>query len=228
MTSNLQRLARVARKIEPLLGDVVFVGGAVIELYITRPVTEKVRPTKDIDVICQVSSLGEYRRLGKRLEELGFGQSAAEADPIFRWRSEDDILDVLPDDETVLGSTNPWFAPGLEHTQRVRLADDLEIRILSGPYLLATKLKAYGDRGKADPHMSEDLEDVVVLVAGRPEIVEEVAGAAEDLKDWLREHLDDAFPDEMIGEYVAAHLPSRNTPGLGDVVTARIARLRAG
>jgi predicted RNA-binding protein with PUA domain len=54
MRSNLPLLERIARKIEPLLHEVVFVGGATTELFFTSPAAVRVRMTQDADVICDV------------------------------------------------------------------------------------------------------------------------------------------------------------------------------
>ena len=47
--TNLEMLAHIARGLGDLKDEVVFVGGATIELYITDPGAPKVRPTDDVD-----------------------------------------------------------------------------------------------------------------------------------------------------------------------------------
>lgn len=42
----------------------MFGGDAVLELYLTRPVSERIRPTDDTDVICEVSGRAGYRLMG--------------------------------------------------------------------------------------------------------------------------------------------------------------------
>jgi len=226
MSSNLELLARVARKIEPLLSEVAFVGGAVIELYITSPVSEKIRPTRDTDVVCQVAGKLDYLKLGRRLEVLGFQQSALENDPPHRWRSDGDIVDLLPTGQTILGFGNRWYEPGLAHAEQHAIADDLVIKLLPPPYLLATKLEAYWDRGEADPYGSEDFEDVVVLIGNRPELVEEVLRADPEVREWIQERIAELFPDDQMAEYLSAHLPVNTNPGLLELVSLRVRRLR--
>jgi len=133
MSPNIELLSRVARRLAPLLTEIAFVGGSVMELYVTSPVSEKVRPTADTDVVCEVTSRGEYRALGDRLQALGFGQSALHNDPPYRWRCDGDRLDVLPSDESVLGFSNPWFKPGLEHAVPHSLATGNRIRGAADP-----------------------------------------------------------------------------------------------
>jgi hypothetical protein len=52
MRSNLPLLTGVARRLEPLLSELVFVGGATTELFFTSPAASEVRMTRDADVIC--------------------------------------------------------------------------------------------------------------------------------------------------------------------------------
>ncbi len=52
---NLQLLEAAARVLEPLLDEVVFVGGCVTGLLITDPAAAGMRPTTDVDVIGSVS-----------------------------------------------------------------------------------------------------------------------------------------------------------------------------
>ena len=53
---NLQLLEAAARLLEPLLDDVVFVGGCVTGLLTTDPDVAGMRPTTDVDVIAEVYS----------------------------------------------------------------------------------------------------------------------------------------------------------------------------
>ena len=49
------------------------------------------------------------------------------------------------------------------------------MRIVTPPLFIATKLEAFHGRGANDIAASHDLEDIVTLVDGRPEIVPEIA-----------------------------------------------------
>lgn len=227
MSSNRELLVRTVRKIEPLLDRLVFVGGAVVELYFTDPASDRVRPTTDTDCLCKVTSYTEYHRLGDRLRELSFRQSLRDADPPFRWRSGDDVLDVMPSDPSVLGFSNPWYDAALEDTRSTEIADGLEIRVPAPPVLLATKLAAHEDRGADDPMTSADLEDVIALLANRPELVDEVEAADRELREWIGRRVARFLPSEQAGELIAAFLPeTRQVPGLRSKVTNRLAELR--
>lgn len=216
MSSNLPLLQGIARQIEPLLQELVFVGGATTELFFTSTAASRIRITRDADVICEVTGRVEYHRLGERLRQLGFREDTSPEAPMCRWRSEAGILDVMPTHEAILGFSNPWYEYGIRTAQSARIASDLVIQTVTPPIFLATKLAAFEGRGEGDLLGSHDIEDVVNVVASRPEIVDEVAHEAPDLRHWIgtrvREHLIDN-PDAE--DAIIGNLPdARHVPGL--------------
>ena len=72
----------------------------------------------------------------------------------------------------------------MEASTTHQLLRDLEIRAVTAPYFLATKIEAFKGRGRGDFLESHDLEDLIFVIDGRSTIVEEVR--AEKL---LREYL---------------------------------------
>lgn len=55
----------------------------------------------------------------------------------------------------------------------------------TGPFFLATKIEAYYSRGGDDFMASHDMEDIVTLLDGRPELGEGIKAAAEDVRSFL-------------------------------------------
>jgi hypothetical protein len=68
---------------------------------------------------------------------------------------------------------------------RFPLPSGRTLRCVSAPYLLATKIEAFRGRGNADYYASADLEDLVALLNGRPEIVDELTTASPELRAFL-------------------------------------------
>ena len=58
-------------------------------------------------------------------------------------------LDVMPTDRSVLGFSNRWYTPALRSAVTV-LVDDLELRAVTAPYFIGTKLEAFRGRGEGD------------------------------------------------------------------------------
>ena len=199
---NLAQLVAAAAQLKPLLDQIVFVGGCATGLLLTDPAAAPVRATIDVDAIIEVASYTEFVSIEQKLRELGFRQPVADV-PICRWVSGSVILDLMPTDPSILGFGNRWYRAAFENSQKIQVADHA-IRLIAAPYFLATKLEAFHGRGKTDYRMSRDLEDVVTVIDGRPELVEEVRHSEPGLQHYLSHELGalmsssdfrDALPD---------------------------------
>ena len=179
----LYMLETVAEAIGDDLRDrLVFVGGCTTALFITDPITlEDVRLTNDVDLIVDLAGYGEWIELEEQLFGKGFTISPQD-EVICRMRLGELIVDFMPDDERILGFSNRWYAQGIETAVSHPLTGELEIKHLTAPLFIATKLEAYRGRGGDDPLGSHDLEDVVIVVDGREELLAEVQGADEDVR----------------------------------------------
>lgn len=186
---NLALLSSAAGMLKPLLDELVFVGGCTTGLLITDEAAAAVRPTKDVDVVTELSSYVSYLQLSDRLRQLGFREDTSEGAPVCRWRVEDLILDVMPDDEGTLGFTNRWYKQVLQTSDRQQIADELVIRVVNAPYFVGTKLEAFKGRGEGDFQASHDLEDLISVVDGRSTIVDEIRSAEPDLANYVRSEI---------------------------------------
>lgn len=183
--SNLDLLIHAARLLKPLLGDLVFVGGCATSLLITDTAAADVRPTFDVDAIAEITSYAEYTVFSEKLRNLGFAEDMSEDAPICRWRQATTSLDVMPLDEKILGFSNRWYKPAMQAAQERDLEKDLRIRIVTAVYFCATKFEAFHGRGKDDFSASHDLEDLIAVIDGRPELVQEVAAASDDVQSYI-------------------------------------------
>ena len=165
MNPNLEILSATVHRLGPLVDSMVFLGGCATGLLLTDPAAAPVRATLDVDVIIEVASLVEYHRLSEKLRERGFVEDLSPEAPICRWKAENVILDVMPTDPEIMGFGNEWYVPAFAAAESVSLPSS---------YFLATKLAAFDDRGGEDILLSHDMEDIVVVLDGRPEVVEEV------------------------------------------------------
>jgi predicted nucleotidyltransferase len=183
---NLEQLIATAKLLCPLLNELVFVGGSVTGLLVTDEAVGEPRTTLDVDAIAEITSYAEYAAFGDRLRALGFTEDRSEGAPLCRWVRSGAILDVMPLDEKILGFSNRWYRAAMKSATARRLPEDIEIRMVTAPLFLATKLEAFRGRGRADFSASHDLEDLIFVIDGRSVIVEEVRAQAPDLIDYLR------------------------------------------
>lgn len=202
---NRRAAKRVAVALGELNAKVVFVGGAMISLYIDDPAAEDVRPTKDIDITFRIVSTGELEVLRETLVSRGFSQSA-EDDVICRFRLQDIKVDVMSTKEVGWAPANPWFGPGFEKAIPVQI-EDQTIRILPFTYFLATKFSAFTARGGRDPRMSHDFEDIVYLLNYTTDFKEQIINSPyEEVKEYLVESFRKILHDDKLQEAIIGNL----------------------
>ncbi len=113
----------------------------------------------------------------------------------------------MPTDERVLGFGNRWYRPALVNAQAIVLPAGERIRLVTAPYFLATKLEALAGRGGGDYLASPDLEDIVTLIDGRAEVVDEAAQTNPDVREFLRGRLSTLLATQAFMDALPAHLP---------------------
>ncbi len=186
---NLDQLIAAADALRPLLPELVFVGGCVTGLLIADEGAGEPRGTIDVDAIAEITSYAQYAEFSDRLRSLGFNEDTSEGAPLCRWIQSGTILDVMPLDANILGFSNRWYKAAMEASVTKRLRDDLEIRMVTAPYFLATKLETFKGRGDGDFLGSHDLEDVVAVIDGRETLSAEVRTAGVDLPRYVQREI---------------------------------------
>jgi predicted nucleotidyltransferase len=133
----------------------------------------------------------------------------------------------MPTDPDILGFSNPWYEEAISGAVTVTLESGAEIRAAAPPALVATKLCAWKGRGGGDLLPSLDIHDVLTLFDGRPELTEEVASAAPDLRKYIRDELVELCAEDYFDYAVQGATASHGPAGAGRVVQARINELLA-
>jgi hypothetical protein len=160
-----------------------------------------------VDVLVKVTSRIAYYGIESRMREQGFSQDPA-SKVICRWFRLDLAVDVMPDDPAILGFSNQWYRSARQSARLIELSSGIQIHVLDGPHLLATKFSAFADRGRGDLYASHDFEDVVSLVNGRVEIVEELTGSTAELRDFVAKVVRDLLLQSEFPGAVEGHLGS--------------------
>ncbi len=96
-------------------------------------------------------------------------------------------VDVMPELESILGFTNRWYGMAREESDERELPGRVPGRIVRAPLFLATKVEAFGSRGAGDFAASQDIEDIVAVVDGRPAITTETGASPPELRHFLAE-----------------------------------------
>ncbi|MGK0440345.1 MAG: putative nucleotidyltransferase [Pseudohongiellaceae bacterium] len=208
---------------EDLLQQVVFVGGCTTGLLITDSITqEAIRYTEDVDLITHVIGYSQWATFQEQLKEKGFTINPKD-DVICRMRLGDLKVDFMPDDERILGFSNRWYHDALEQAKYTTLNDGNRIRLICPCHFVATKLEAYLGRGNGDPLSSHDIEDILNLVDGRTELVEEMTQASTALKTYIAETIE-ALLSHSDFDY-AIQAAANNSPGREAIIVGRLEAL---
>lgn len=224
MTTVRGQLLQMLQTVAEALGDdlrerLVFVGGCTTALFITDEVTlEDVRATDDVDLIVDLTGYAEWAQMQEQLRQKGFSESQQD-NVICRMRLGDLKVDFMPDDAEILGFSNRWYAKGIETAVTSALTDDLEIKTLTPELFVATKLEAYLGRGGGNLLGSHDLEDILILVDGREEIVGEVQAADDDVRQFIAEQFTALLAEDDFDHFIEGNI--RGPDGRVDIVRRR-------
>jgi len=225
---HTEMIKQVAKGLGPLRPKVVFLGGSATGFHITDKAEPEVRVTKDVEIIVEVASRVDYHQLEETLRELGFFQKMQKDDPIWRWYLKDVIIDVMPTNENILGFSNRWYLPAIRNSVTIELERKLKIQIATAPYFLGTKLDAFFGRGRGDYLASHDMEDIIYLINGRVEILEEVKNSEPDLKNYIIKSLKGFLENELFLEALPGHLlPDQASQGRRSIILERIKKIVA-
>jgi hypothetical protein len=194
----------VARALGDILGEVVFVGGMIRELLITDPAAGAARPTQDVDCIVNAVSWVDYVQLSGRLRSRGFSECRDEGAPLCRWVVQSVRVDLMPIDPGVLGFSNVWYPSTVEHALLVQgIAGSM--RIADAVHFCATKIEAFLGRGEGD-FLHHDMEDFMAVVDARPELVDEIQRAPDDVRNFIAEQVAEWLSSERFLESLSWHL----------------------
>lgn len=199
---NVSLVELVAQQLGELREDLVLVGGCAVGLLITDRARPAIRQTIDVDLVAEVATLASYYEVEQRLRDKGFQE---QGDVICRWTKDEMILDVMPVIELGHNFTNRWYSAAVANSVRVSLPSGLEIRAITAPYFLATKLISFNDRGGGN-YGHHDIEDIINLIDGRVELLDEVERCSDDVKEFIMDEIDQLLADQDFVEQIPWHL----------------------
>jgi predicted nucleotidyltransferase len=205
-SDNINMLQTVASGLGDLRDEMVFVGGAVAELYADDPASSDIRPTQDVDCTIELSSYREHTELEEDLRTKGFANDTTQGAPICRWIYQDIKVDVMPADENILGFNNQWYPGGLGNKIPKTLPDGSEIFVFPPEYYLAAKVEAHNDRGGDDLRQSHDFEDIIYILDNCTSILEDIRNADEDVKNYLKTECERLFANDGLSEGIECAL----------------------
>lgn len=109
----------------------------------------------------------------------------------------------MPTEEKILGFSNKWYKEAIDCFTTHQLAEGVVIRSVTAPYFLGTKLEAFKSRGNNDFMSSHDFEDIIAVIDGCTELIEEVKKTSPS----LRQYLSDSFSKILLNDEFQTALP---------------------
>jgi hypothetical protein len=224
---NAPHVRRTAIALGGLLHEVVFVGGQMVPFFITDRGLHRLRPTDDIDVIVECRTRHAYHEFAQRLATLGFRPDQSPGAPVCRYRTADGlVLDAMPLDGDILGFSNRWYPLVMNTAVSVDLTAGVVIRTAHPAALLTTKWEAFLDRGAEDPFGSHDLEDLLMLIAGRPEIADELLQLPSELRAFIADSVRTLMASPWFDDVLEGTFPdAQRLPAILEGVRVRLVRL---
>lgn len=182
---NNEALYQAATLLKDLNEQVVYVGGRIVGLLITDSIEDDVRPTYDIDVALDLgkTDIAAHYSLQKKLEGFGF---KPEGNVNCRYVLNDFMIDVMYTDGVLQGINSNWYQAGFDNAIEIQIKDK-KIKILNSVYFIATKLEAFTDRAYKDNDYwdCKDLEDIINVINGRPELLVEMMNSPKDVVQFI-------------------------------------------
>lgn len=204
-TINRMATVKIAKALGDLNSKVVFVGGAMVSLYIDDPSAEDIRPTKDIDLTFQITTVSQLEDLRRDLTQKGFHEHT-DSTVICRFAYDDLLVDVMSTQAVGWAPGNRWFDAGFNKAIIVGL-EDVKVRILPLPYFMASKMDAFFDRGMEDLYASHDFEDIVYIFNYATKLVPQILSTDDDtLKRYLIESIRKILESKDILNAMPGHL----------------------
>ena len=203
--TNIVRLQAVANALDEWKDKVIFVGGATVSLYASKPLAVAVRVTDDVDVVVELLSIGAFYKMQERLLKLGFKHDM-EAKIISRFLYQGLKVDFMPTDPSILGFSNPWYVEGVKTAIPYTLNNGQSIRIFTSPYFIASKMEAFKSRGKGDLFASHDLEDIIFVLDNKEDIEEELLQAPNEVKNYLKAAFKELMQNSLFEEALLGHV----------------------
>lgn len=214
---NINLLVAIANELKTILDELVLVGGCTIGLLITDSGQPEIRTTDDVDLITEVTTLSNYYNLQAKLRALGF----MEGDIVCRWVKNGFRVDIIPPDETILGFSNRWYELAVKTSVKTSLPNGQQVRHVTAPLFIATKLVSFQDRGQGD-YAHHDIEDIITIINSRSELIAELQSGPPDVLDFIREEFDGMLSETAFTDMLPGHL----RPQGNDRVEVVIERMR--
>ena len=212
----------------PMINRLVFVSHQVTGLLVTDRASLKSKSTFSVDALVTAVSYSSRDRLTADLARLGLQPDSALHTPSGRWKTADGAtVELVPTDDTPRDAQHRWYEYALECTLAIPMGTHA-VRVAGAPAFLALRLAAFARREPAACEPNADLEDALAVLAGRPEVEQELAAAPREVRGFIGSQLSELAGRPDADSVLELHIPdAARFPALAVESLERLRRLSA-
>lgn len=116
----------------------------------------------------------------------------------------------MPTLSEILGFSNRWYRAAVETGIPWKLPSGLVIQLVRPEYFVATKIEAFLGRGNGDFLLSHDIEDIITVIDGRPELATEIGNAEDEVRSFIQTQIAEFLTHDEFRNAVLGYLSPDN------------------
>lgn len=175
-----------ARRLLPLLDELVFCGGCATAQMFSEVGFIRPTPPQWLDVIAKTQGDMGWGGLTVKLKEMSLREDTIGRG---RWKLGALTLCFWNVDPLYNPFASRFISDAYAMPRKVMAAPDLKVKLVNPAMFLALKLEAFHGRGGNDFQHSDDLNDLIAILAGRAEVAFDLRLAAPQVKTFIQRNL---------------------------------------
>lgn len=206
---NEEMIHTIYSGLQNLVNEIVFVGGAIMDIYIDDEAAEPPRETMDVDIVIEAVTQSQYDKLEEKLRMNGF-KNVIEG-PKCRFQYKNVLMDLMSVNDIPGSITNIWFNDGFQNRIKVS-SGNMGIQIFPVEYFIASKLEAFKTRGNNDLFKSHDFEDIIYVLDGNKSIENSLNNSGSKVLNYFKKEFRLLLGNPSLAEAVSGSLSYNYQP----------------
>ncbi len=204
--TTLDRLLPLLEGLGPWSKYAIWIGNGILDAYLTDEGSTAWRVPREASFLLQLPSMVERYQWETMLKDKGWQRIGLTDSGFVRytWKSHSALISVFPGE--ALADVNRWYEDACFHAERIKLGENMHLRLFSPPYLVATTLELIPDI-HGDLRYSEAFARLVFLFAGRKELEDELSHTYYEVRQFISSKLEALLSHPDLDEALIHVLP---------------------